>query len=65
MPLLLAVTQDPFKENCPAPQIIQSFEEGPVQVWHKGEHGEQVVPLLKLPSGQTVPPDVVDGSASH
>lgn len=32
---------------------------GPVHVEHRGEHATQAVPLLKEPSGQRVPLDVV------
>lgn len=45
--------------------MIQLFEEGPLQVLQRGEHGAQAVPLLKLLSGQTVPVDVVDCWAMH
>ena len=45
--------------------MIQSFDVDPVHVWHRGEHGVQEVPLEKLPSGQTVPPDVTDWGATH
>lgn len=45
--------------------MMQSLEVPAVHVLQVGEHGVQVVPLLKLPSGQTVPVDVTDGTASH
>jgi len=45
--------------------MTQSFEVAPVQVWHEGEQGVHVVPPLKLPSGQTVPVEVMDCAASH
>lgn len=58
-PLPSVPTQLPLKEYFPAPQMIQSFDVGPAHVWHRGEQGAQAVPLLKLPSGQTVPVEVV------
>ena len=64
-PLPLAPTQLPFRVYLPAPQMIQSLDVGPEHVWHRGEHGWQDVPLLKLPSGQTVPVEVVDCAAKH
>jgi len=64
-PSEFVVTQEPFNVNDPEPQMMQSLEVGPEHVLHNGEHGVQFVPLLKLPSGQTVPLDVTEGVASH
>lgn len=58
-PLLSAPTQLPLNMYFPSAQIAQSFEDGPVHVRHDGEHGVHCAPLLKLPSGQIVPEDVV------
>ena len=44
---------------------MQSFDVGPEHVVHDGEQGLQVVPLLKLPSGQGSPVDVVDREGMH
>ena len=44
---------------------MQSFDVGPEHVVHEGEQRPQAVPLLKLPSGQTVPVDVVVCEAMH
>jgi len=64
-PFASVETQDPFSVYFPAPQMMQLFEVPPEHVWHNGEQGVQVVPLLKLPSGQTVPVEVTDATASH
>jgi hypothetical protein len=64
-PLESARTQEPFNENLPEPQMTQLFEVPPEHVWHSGEQGVHVDPLLKLPSGQTVPVEVTDATASH
>ena len=64
-PFPSAETQLPFSEYWPAPQMMQLLELAPLQVVQRGEQGEQVVPLLKLPSGQTVPVEVVDCCAMH
>ena len=45
--------------------MMQSADVDPEHVWQSGEHGSHVVPLLKLPSGQTVPVLVVDCGAMH
>ncbi|PSR73303.1 hypothetical protein PHLCEN_2v10831 [Hermanssonia centrifuga] len=58
-------TQFPFNENWPAPQIIQSLEVAPVQVWHRGEQETQAVPLLKPESGHETPFEVVGWTAKH
>ena len=52
MPSALADTHAPLKVKRPAAQTMQSFDVAPVHVWHEEEHGEQVVPALKLPTGQ-------------
>lgn len=64
-PLPSAETQLPLNMYFPAPQMMQSFEVAPVHVLQSGEHGVHDVPLLKLPSGQTVPVEVVDCTARH
>lgn len=64
-PLPSVPTQLPLREYFPAPQIMQSLELGPEQVLHRGEQGWQDVPSLKLPSGQTVPVEVVAWAAKH
>lgn len=45
--------------------MMQSLDVGPEHVWHRGEQGAQAVPLLKLPSGHTVPVEVVACAAKH
>jgi hypothetical protein len=64
-PFASVVTHDPFRVYLPAPQMIQSFEVPPEHVSHEGEQGVQVVPLLKLPSGQIVPVEVTEATALH
>ena len=64
-PFPSALTQLPLNVYVPGPQIIQSFDVGPEHVLHDGEQLLQVVPPLKLPSGHTVPVDVVDFGAMH
>ena len=64
-PFPSALTQLPLNLYVPEAQIIQSFEVGPEQVVHDGEQRLQVVPSLKLPSGHTVPVDVVVFTAIH
>lgn len=49
----------PLNPTRPAPHTTQSALVGPVHVEHKGEHGAHAVPLLKEPSGQSVPLEVV------
>lgn len=64
-PLPSVPTQFPLNLYWPFPQIMQSFDEGPLQVLQSGEHAWQDVPLLKLPSGHTVPVDVRAWVARH
>ena len=64
-PLPSAPTQFPFKLYLPAPQTMQSLDDGPEQLWQRGEHGWHVDPELKLPSGQGVPVEVVVWVAIH
>lgn len=65
MPSEFAATHAPLNKNRPEAQIIQSLEVPPVQVSQDGEHGVHAVPLLKLPSGHTVPVEVVDWGGMH
>lgn len=44
---------------------MQSLDVEPEQVVHDIEQGLQLVPVLKLPSGQGVPEDVVAWEAMH
>ena len=64
-PLESVVTQVPFSLYWPLAHTMQSFDVGPLQVVQLVEHAAQAVPLLKLPSGQTVPVLVVDCGAMH
>lgn len=64
-PLLSTVTHVPLSEYWLLAQMIQSLEVPPVHVSQLAEHVAHAVPLLKLPSGQTVPDDVVCSGASH
>lgn len=65
-PLLLVETQLPLNAYDSFAQRIQSFDVAPLQVEHAEEQLAQAVPLLlKLPSGHTVPDDVLDSTASH
>lgn len=59
MPLASVLTQVPLSLYVPEEQIIQSLDVGPEQVVHDVEQALQLVPELKLPSGQGVPEDVV------
>lgn len=45
--------------------MTQSAGFGPVHVWQADEQGVHDEPLLKLPSGHTVPEDVTDGGGLH
>ena len=65
IPLLSAVTQLPLNIYFPFAQRAQLFELGPVHVLHDGEHTLHCAPLLKLPSGQAVPPGVTDCTGLH
>lgn len=56
---ICALPVAPLKPTRPAPHTTQSALVGPVHVEHKGEHGAHAVPLLKEPSGQSVPLEVV------
>ena len=51
MPSELADTHAPLKVKRPAAQTMQSFDVPAVHVWHDEEHGEQMEPALKLPTG--------------
>lgn len=64
-PFPSAATQLPLSLYVLEAQIMQSFDVGPEHVVHDGEQGLQVVPLLKLPSGQGSPVDVVDREGMH
>ena len=64
-PLPLVVTQLPPSKNWPLPHTMQLFDVGSEHVEHEGEQGWHAGPLLKLPSGQTVPELVTDFTASH
>ena len=60
MPFESADTHAPLEVKRPVAQIMQSLGVPPVHVWHDEEHGEQVVPVLKLPTGHVWPVEVID-----
>lgn len=64
-PFPSAPTQLPLNLYWPFPQMTQSFDVAPVQVWQSGEQAWHAEPLLKLPSGHTVPVEVVAWLARH
>ena len=64
-PFESADTHAPFSVYRPAAQRMQSLDVAPVHVPHVDEQVEQDAPLLKLPSGHTVPVDVVDLGGMH
>jgi hypothetical protein len=64
-PFPSVLTQLPLSLYCPFPQIMQSFDVSPVHVLQRGEHALQAVPSLKLPSGHTVPVEVVAAVGMH
>jgi len=76
--LLLAISAEPSQTPLPSvptqlspslywpfPQMMQSFDVGPEQVLHEGEHALHAVPSENEPSGQTVPDEVVPAWARH
>ena len=64
-PFALADTHAPLKVKRPVAQTMQSLEVPPVHVWHDEEHGEQVDPVLKLPTGHVWPVVVIDWGGLH
>lgn len=65
IPLESALTQAPLRLYSPEAQTIQSLEVPAVHVSQEEAHGVHVDPLLKLPSGQTVPLEVADCGGLH
>ena len=64
-PFPSALTQLPLNLYVPVAQTRQSFDVGPEHVEHDGEQRSQLVPSLKVATGQTVPFEVVAFGAKH